>query len=326
MVAGNEKNVRVLTDAQREQFLREGFVKLENAFSQDTAAEGRAILWQALGFDPQAPATWTRPVVRLGDFPQQPFREAVNTELLHNAFDQLVGLGRWVPRASLGGFVVRFPHPDDPADTGWHLDASFPPQQAELSASYLEWRINVRSRGRALLMLFLFSEVGEQDAPTRIRIGSHLRVPPLLAPAGEEGMSMLEISKLAERATSGMEEASATGPAGTVYLCHPFLVHAGQPITGECRAFSRSLRSFPGSRCNWSDPTAAIPWSSRRFVSDSNDRWRAPDALKTARARLGSGVAIRLSAASCDGNNSKPDRAPSSARNRADNWQPITSS
>ena len=237
MVAGNEKNVRVLTDAQREQFLREGFVKLENAFSQDTAAEARAILWQAVGFDPQDPATWTRPVVRLGDFPQQPFREAAKAERLHEAFDQLVGVGRWVPRASLGGFVVRFPHPDDPADTGWHLDASFPPQQAEPSASYLEWRINVRSRGRALLMLFLFSEVGEQDAPTRIRIGSHLRVPPLLAPAGEEGMSMLEISKRAERATAGMEKTTATGPAGTVYLCHPFLVHAGQPHHGRVPRF-----------------------------------------------------------------------------------------
>lgn len=237
MDAGNEKNVRFLTDAQREQFLREGFVKIENAFSQETASDSRAILWQAIGFDPHDPATWTRPVVRLGDFPQKPFRHAVNTERLHDAFDELVGLGRWVPRASLGGFVVRFPHPDDPGDTGWHLDASFPPQQVEPSASYLQWRINVRSRGRALLMLFLFSDVGEQDAPTRMRIGSHLRVPPLLAPAGEEGMPMLEISKLAERETAGMKEATATGPAGTVYLCHPFLVHAGQPHRGQVPRF-----------------------------------------------------------------------------------------
>jgi hypothetical protein len=237
MHAGKENRTRGLTDAQRHQFLREGFVKIENAFSQETAAEARAILWDVIGFDPHNRATWARPVVRLGDFPQKPFREAVNTERLHEAFDQLVGVGRWMPRASLGGFVVRFPHPDDPADTGWHLDASFPPQQAEPSGSYLEWRINVRSRGRALLMLFLFSDVGEQDAPTRIRIGSHLRVPRLLAPAGEEGMSMLEISKLAEHETAGMEETMATGPAGTVYLCHPFLVHAGQPHYGQIPRF-----------------------------------------------------------------------------------------
>ncbi len=81
-------------------------------------------------------------------------------------------------------------------------------------------------------MLFLFSNVGEKDAPTRIRVGSHLRVPRLLDPAGEDGMSMLEVSRLAARETSDMEEVTATGAAGTVYLCHPFLVHAGQPHCG----------------------------------------------------------------------------------------------
>src|SRR5581483_10195833 len=97
---------------------------------------------------------------------------------------------------------------------------------------YLEWRVNVYSRGRALLMLFLFSDVGETDAPTRIRIGSHLIVARLLAPAGEAGMSMIEISQSAESATVGLPEVTATGPAGTVYLCHPFLLHAAQPHRG----------------------------------------------------------------------------------------------
>jgi hypothetical protein len=43
--------------------------------------------------------------------------------------------------------------------------------------------VNVTSRGRALLMLFLFSDVGELDAPTRIRSGSHLDVAPLVGKA-----------------------------------------------------------------------------------------------------------------------------------------------
>ena len=45
-------------------------------------------------------------------------------------------------------------------------------------------------------------------------------------------MSMMEISKLAEQETAGLPETAATGAAGTVYLCHPFLVHAGQPHRG----------------------------------------------------------------------------------------------
>jgi hypothetical protein len=38
-------------------------------------------------------------------------------------------------------------------------------------------------------MLFLFSDVGQDDAPTRIRIGSHLDMARFLEPAGQAGMS-----------------------------------------------------------------------------------------------------------------------------------------
>ncbi|MGH2548261.1 MAG: phytanoyl-CoA dioxygenase family protein, partial [Thermomicrobiales bacterium] len=233
MHAGKEMARRVLSDAQREQFVREGFVKLENAFPREIAAQARDILWREVGCDPEDRKTWTRPVVRLGDFAQEPFRQAANTAVLHAAFDGLVGAGRWVPRTGLGGFPIRFPHPDDPGDTGWHVDASFPPDRAnESPGAYFDWRINLRSKGRALLMLFLFSDVGENDAPTRIRLGSHLRVPRLLAPAGEDGMTCMELGPAAANITAGMPEVTATGSAGTVFLCHPFLVHAAQPHRG----------------------------------------------------------------------------------------------
>ena len=234
MHLANERR-RVLSGAQREQFVNEGYVKLDRAFSPATAHEARAILWQATGCDPEDRKTWTQPVVRLGDFAQKPFRQAVNTPLLRGALDELVGEDRWMPRESLGGFAVRFPHPDDPGDTGWHIDASFPGPEG--SDSYLDWRVNLRSDRRALLMLFLFSDVSNEDAPTRIRLGSHLIVPSLLAPAGDIGMSMLEISRLAEQATAGLPETTAAGAAGTVYLCHPFLVHAGQSHRGTVPRF-----------------------------------------------------------------------------------------
>ena len=50
-------------------------------------------------------------------------------------------------------------------------------------------------------------------------------------------MSMLEISRRADEATSDLEIVAATGPAGTVYLCHPFLVHAGQAHRGSAPRF-----------------------------------------------------------------------------------------
>jgi hypothetical protein len=81
-------------------------------------------------------------------------------------------------------------------------------------------------------MLFLFSDVGEADAPTRIRMGSHLDVARMLAPAGEEGLSLGELAANGFTETAARPEILATGDAGTVYLCHPFLVHAAQPHRG----------------------------------------------------------------------------------------------
>ncbi len=93
---------------------------------------------------------------------------------------------------TLGTFPVRFPSPDDPGDAGWHVDASFGWQ--ENPADFMEWRVNIVSRGRALLMLFLFSDVGERDAPTRIRVGSHRDIARQLAPAGEAGLTLRELA------------------------------------------------------------------------------------------------------------------------------------
>ena len=248
MPSGKESLHRSLTEAQNKQFVHHGFVRIDQAFPPEVATEARAILWRDTGCDPDDRSTWTRPVIRLGDYPQEPFRAAANTAVLHAAFDVLAGKDRWVPRQSLGGFPIRFPHPDDPGDTGWHIDASFPADSVRPdrpAESYLEWRVNISSKGRALLMLFLFSDVGENDAPTRIRLGSHLIVARLLAPAGDDGLSMMDISKAAHAATPGLREVTATGPAGTVYLCHPFLLHAAQPHRGLTPRFVAQPPLYP---------------------------------------------------------------------------------
>jgi phytanoyl-CoA dioxygenase PhyH len=229
--------LRALSDAQLQQFIQDGFVRLDRAFPQGLAEQARAIMWRDLPCEPNDPATWTRPVVRLGHYGDEPFRKAVNSPVLHAAFDQLVGTGRWRPRANLGTFPVRFPHPDDPGDAGWHIDVSFPGDDGDPNErqDFSNWRANVTSRGRALLMLFLFSDVGEFDAPTRLKVGSHLDIARLLEPAGEAGMSHAMLDQLG--AALHRPEALATGEAGTVYLCHPLLVHAAQMNRGATPRF-----------------------------------------------------------------------------------------
>lgn len=225
----------VLTDDQVQRFIDDGFVHLPAAFPRSVADEGRAILWKMTGLDPTDPTTWTLPVVRIEGSGDEPFRQAATTARLRGACDQLVGRGRWLPRTGLGTFPIRFPHSDDPGDAGWHMDGGYLPD----GESWF-W-LNLRSRGRALLMLFLFSDVGPRDAPTRIKVGSHLDVPPFLALAGDVGRSGLELCKEMDAAgkldSPERPSALATGEAGDVYLCHPFLIHAAQPHRGTVPRF-----------------------------------------------------------------------------------------
>lgn len=218
----------MLSTRQIEQFRDEGFFKIEHAFTRELANEACSILWKDTGCDPNDASTWTKPVIRLGMYSQKPFVDAANTPVLLQAFDQLVGAGRWLPCRSMGTFPIRFPSAADPGDTGWHIDASFDFHHSD----FMCWRVNVHSKGRALLMLFMFSDVGENDAPTRIRAGSHADIARILAPAGEAGMSLRELAANGFEETAHRPEVLATGQAGTVYLCHPFLVHAAQRHQG----------------------------------------------------------------------------------------------
>ncbi len=216
-----------LTQHQIDQFIDNGYVRVSDAFPSSLAARCREILWRDTGCDPSDRSTWTKPVIRLNSYNQTPFIEAANTSRLHKAFDQLVGKGNWFPRTSLGTFPIRFPSGADPGDTGWHVDSGFAgPDPADFST----WRSNIYSKGRSLLMLFLFSDVGDDDAPTVIEEGSHFKVARVLEHFGEEGLPFLE---LASKLSPDLRRTSlATGEAGTVYLCHPFLVHAAQPHRG----------------------------------------------------------------------------------------------
>jgi hypothetical protein len=259
-----------ISPPQIQNFLRDGFVKIEGAFPRALADEARAILWRDTGCDPDNCATWTKPVIRLGMYTETPFVQSANTPILHHAFDQLVGKDRWMPCGAMGTFPVRFPSPDDPGDTGWHIDASFGGDPAD----FLSWRTNAASKGRALLMLFLYSDVGPDDAPTRLRVGSHHDIARALAPAGEAGLSLRELlDPIAE--TAHRPEAIATGDAGTVYLCHPFLVHAAQPHRGTQPRFMAQPPLLPRTA------TGQV-WRSWKIASTSTATPEGSDPAPTA--------------------------------------------
>jgi Phytanoyl-CoA dioxygenase (PhyH) len=111
--------------------------------------------------------------------------------------------------------------------------------------------VNYRSKHRALLLLCLLSDVGPDDAPTRISPGSHLQMPRLLQPGGDRGLPGAAAGQNSEIPLPDLDQDAilAVGEAGDVFICHPFLVHAaGWPHRGrEPRFVSQPPISIPGS-------------------------------------------------------------------------------
>ncbi|GAA1460971.1 phytanoyl-CoA dioxygenase family protein [Williamsia maris] len=220
-----------LTATEIETFVRDGYVAVRGAVDRASIEECRRQLWDLMPEDPSDPSTWTEPVRRIDSPVTAPFMRAAQSSALTEAYDQLVGPSRWRQRVELGNVAIRFPTGGESNDTGWHIDASYLPPGAS------RYFVNVSSRDRGLLMLFLLSDVSADDAPTRLKVGSHQDVPRFLAPRGDDGVDMFELCGVmdADGALDSPDraEALATGIAGDVFLCHPFLVHAAQSHRGR---------------------------------------------------------------------------------------------
>lgn len=244
----------MLSEDEVAMFERDGFVPIPGAVPADVIAECQAEVDESLrarDVDPEQPSTWRDPVVRL-DCPWTPAYRAAGTQpVLWEAYDQLIGPQRWVRTPGVGGTIpVRLPHPDDPGDAGWHVDGSF-----VLDGVY---GLDLTSRERGLLALFLLTDVGEQDAPTELKVSSHLDLPRVLERFGDRGGTFLEVAMAFPPSVEERPSAFATGEAGDVFLCHPFLVHrATWPHTGiRPRAIAQpAIATHEPFRLDGTDPS-----------------------------------------------------------------------
>jgi hypothetical protein len=220
----------VLTDEEISGFVSDGYVAVRGAVPAEVTRACQDVIWSELassGVRRDDRSTWTAPVVRIPCPEGGPFVEAGMSVRLQEACDQLLGPDRWWRRPGVGGSIpVRFPSEEDPGDAGWHLDGGFEADGGR--------RVNIRSRGAALLALFLFSDVDERSAPTRLRPGSHTDTARVLAPAGEAGLEWADAARQAAEASARRPVVLATGQAGDVFLGHEFLVHAASwPHRGD---------------------------------------------------------------------------------------------
>jgi hypothetical protein len=207
-------------------FVRDGYVAVRGAVDACTAAACRELIWTAMelrGVCRDDPGSWPPLVEGIDDLAGEPFVAAYMAPTLTAAYDELIGPGRWersVRSVDIGeAVVVRFPAGDERANAGYPHRGQLRPADGGPGAGW----VNIRSRARGLLALFLFTDAGRHDAPTRLLCGSHLAVPQFLAPYGEAGTD--SDADFWRPSTLCRTAAHATGKAGDVFLCHPFMVH-----------------------------------------------------------------------------------------------------
>lgn len=261
---------KILTATQVEQFIEDGYTRLEEAFPRQQALEAQAFLWERLaerGVSRGDQATWTEPMIRLHETYTDEVFQACATPRLTSAIEDLVGQGRYAEAGQetrWGWWPVNFSlgsqEPWTIPTKGWHWDGNY-------------FRHFVDSPEQGLLLLCLFSEIQPHGGGTLVAAGSHKVVSRFLAqyPEGLEHRPAIDqcirshqwFSALAGQAqdaptdrlayfmTTSYVDSDAhlrvletMGAPGDIFLCHPLLLHCA----------SQNHLRIPRFMCNRTTP------------------------------------------------------------------------
>ena len=266
-----------LSDAQKEQFMTQGYLLLRGAFSGDDSTAWVREECARAGYDLDDSTTWKSPYLRLPTVR----RERLDTYApsAWEASCALLGGGERVKgRPGINLMAVNLaqgaerpfaePSPNSP---GWHKDG-------------WHFRHFLDTADQGLLGLPLLTDVLPHGGATFIAVGSIGPVARFLAEHPEGvGPDDFPVQDL----VSGCEFIEATGSAGDVYLCHPYLLHAtSQNVLRRPRAISNIAyelnepMQFDRADGNYSPVEAAILAGlgvDRYSFSITGERYRTPD-------------------------------------------------
>ena len=250
----------------KDDFERDGFVHLPEAFSPAEALTMQEAMWRQMAANPgiqkDDTATWPRErygVNGLNCSTNDPAYKAIAAPRLQGAIDALLGAGTWRVPKSWGGFLVTFPVGEPEAwrlvADGWHWDGNPNGHLIETNGVFI---------------FTLFSELRPGGGGTLILRGSHRlinrffeRLPPETNRNKQKPIkeaffrSHPYLAELTGNATDAgdrtrrfMAEDTAidgvpvrvvelTGAPGDAYICHPSLLHAPSL---NCAALPRFMR------------------------------------------------------------------------------------
>jgi hypothetical protein len=223
----------VLTTAQIDSFIDDGFCMLSGAFTARQAAAACRRLWrrmeQKAGIRESDPSTWPTNY-DIEEHLDHPEVRACFTDRLAAAIEQLVGTGRWRGIRQWGLWPVNFSYGADRAEDypsrGWHIDGNW-------------FRHSMDSPYQGLLVIGLFTDIEPGWGGTILALGSHKRTARVLA-RQHGGIHHRDLFREVLRQPIGNFH-EVTGVAGDVVLAHPFLFHTrGFKRTGPPRIISNT--------------------------------------------------------------------------------------
>ncbi|MCX5658629.1 MAG: phytanoyl-CoA dioxygenase family protein [Planctomycetota bacterium] len=216
---------KVLSPEQIEQFIEEGYTRLEAGFPREWAAPVLDQVWALVGDGVKRddPSTWKQNVVSPTGGPKGPDVARLYTERVRAAFGDLVGEGRWVERGDrtgawpiiLPGFATK-PWKDM---NGWHVDGG--------------GQRRLRGKQQALIAIMLFSDISPGEGGTALRPGSHKIMSRCLAEAEPTGLTTGEFNHQVTVQTSQIPPIEAQGQVGDLVLCHAYMAHSSSTNTGD---------------------------------------------------------------------------------------------
>lgn len=224
-----------LTDAQKEHFLKYGYIRLENCFTREQAAEVTSGVWTRLGMSPTDKSTWTKARIHMPS--HRTFDCAEFAPRAWAAICELCGGAERITEASrqwrdslivnLGSDEMEGEAPTPPrALDNWHVDGDF-------FVHYLD------SPEQALLVIPLFTDVraggggGTVLCPDALPlVARHLLahpdgVSPRMVPRGHADFARERNLAWYHGVIQGCETfVEAAGTVGDVFLLHPLMVHS----------------------------------------------------------------------------------------------------
>lgn len=228
---------QVLTDEQVEQFLTQGFVKIDGCFKKEDVQDWLDFAFERLGYDANDPSTWQEERIHMPSMNQMdvadfaPKAWAAMCDLMGGA-DRIKTPVTW-----RDGFIVNFKQgngepwePPSPQVKGWHKDGDW-------------FRHFLDSPEQGLLTLVLWDDVLPQSGGTFVATDSVGPIARYLVNY-PEGLTPKEaqFGTLIEECT---QFAEATGKAGDVYLLHPYILHASaRNPSGRPRFITNPAVSF----------------------------------------------------------------------------------